>query len=69
MPKTIRLPRGSEFDGLNCPPRRRLSLPEVHAQRQGRQVLRLADPSAQRWVELNFAAEARLWDLYLIHLP
>lgn len=64
-----RLPRGSAFDGLKCPPLRALTPREANAQRRGRELLRFSSPEAQCWVELHLAQEARLWDLFEIQLP
>lgn len=71
MPTTTitRLPRGSRSEGLACPTLRPLTPMDIIAQRQGRELLRMASPEAQAWVEFHLEDEARLWDLFEIELP
>jgi hypothetical protein len=66
---TIRLPRGSRYEGLRCPRLRGLTPQELSARQAGRSLLSMASPEAQAWVELNLKAEIWLWDHFGVELP
>ena len=66
----IRLPRGTEFSGLTCPPMRQLAHHEATLVRQGRELWHLtASPDARKWLQTNLASEVFLWETVTVQLP